>query len=203
MKGYYFITDASCSVAGILRDAEAAVRAGVPMVQYRNKDAATRLQYEEALHIKRLCTGQHIPLIINDRIDIALAVDADGVHLGQTDMPYPEARRLLGPHRLIGLTVHSLAEAEEAVRLGADYLGVSPIFATATKPDAGRPCGLKTLRAIRRACTVPLVAIGGIHPNNLDAVIAAGADMVCAISAVVTKPDVMHVIQAIQRRFTL
>lgn len=203
MRGYYFITNAGCSAAGILHDVEAAVRAGVPIVQYRNKDAATRLQYEEASHIKRLCADYGVPFIINDRLDIALAVDAEGVHLGQTDMPYPEARRLLGHKRLIGLTVHSLAEAEEAMRLGADYLGVSPIFATATKPDAGRPCGIETLQAIRRACTVPLVAIGGINPDNLDAVIAAGADMVCAISAVVTKPDVMHAIQAIQRRFTL
>jgi thiamine-phosphate pyrophosphorylase len=140
---------------------------------------------------------------VNDRIDIALAVGAGGVHIGGEDMPYREARRLLGKDRIIGVTVHNAEEAREAEAWGADYLGVSPVFATGTKADAGAPCGTGTLAAIRRSCRVPLVAIGGIDLSNADDVIAAGADMVCAISAVVTKPDVEAEIIKFQRKFGL
>jgi thiamine-phosphate pyrophosphorylase len=202
MRGYYFITDAALSAAGILSDMEKAVSSGVKIIQYRSKDAQTRDLYNEA-HLLKIMCGSATRLIINDRIDIALAVNADGVHLGQDDMPYHEARRLLGKDKLIGVTVHSVREAFDAEHIGADYLGVSPIFSTATKSDAGKPCGVETLRAIREACKIPLVAIGGIDLSNTGAVIEAGADMVCAISAVVTKPDVAAEIQKFQKEFGL
>ncbi len=203
MKGYYFITDGALSAAGIMSDVEKAVAAGVAVVQYRNKTADTRRLYDEARRIRQLCAGTGTRLVINDRIDIALAVDADGVHIGNEDMPYGEARRILGAGTIIGVTVHDLAEAVAAAGAGADYLGVSPIYATGTKTDAGAPCGVETLAAIRRACAVPLVAIGGIGIDNVEEVIRAGADMVCAISAVVVKPDVTGEIVRFQRKFGL
>jgi thiamine-phosphate pyrophosphorylase len=202
MRGYYFITDAAFSAAGILSDAEKAISSGVKIIQYRNKDAKTRDLYHEAHLLKMMC-GSTSRLIINDRIDIALAVDADGVHIGQDDMPYHEARRLLGKDKIIGMTIHTVREAVDAEHIGADYLGVSPIFSTATKSDAGMPCGVETLRAIREACKIPIVAIGGIDLSNTRAVIEAGADMVCAISAVVTKPEVAAEIQNFQKEFGL
>ncbi len=201
MKGYYFITDEALSAAGTISDVEKAVAAGVAVVQYRNKSADTRRMYEEARVIREICAAGRARLIINDRLDIALAVDADGVHIGNGDMPYDEARRLLGGGKIIGVTVHNIGEAAEAERRGADYLGVSPIFTTGTKADAGAPCGTDTLAAIRRACAIPLVAIGGIDLFNVDDVIKAGADMICAISAVVTKPDVGAEISRFQRKF--
>lgn len=202
MKGYYFITDSSFSVAGIMSDAEMAVAAGVKIIQYRNKTAETRTLYHEAMLMKKICAGNS-RFIINDRIDIALAVDADGVHIGQEDMPYHEARRLLGKDKIIGVTVHNTDEAVQAEQRGAAYLGVSPVFATATKPDAGKPCGIGTLEAIRHACRIPIVAIGGINPSNVGKVMAAGADMVSAISAVVTKQDVLGEIRKFQKEFGL
>lgn len=203
MKGYYFITDEALSAAGIMSDVEKAVAAGVAVVQYRNKTADTRRLYDEARRIRALCAGTGTRLVINDRIDIALAVDADGVHIGNEDMPYGEARRILGAGTIIGVTVHDVAEAVAAAGAGADYLGVSPIYATGTKADAGAPCGVETLAAIRRACAIPLVAIGGIGIDNVEEVIRAGADMVCAISAVVVKPDVTGEIVRFQRKFGL
>ncbi|MBN1498508.1 MAG: thiamine phosphate synthase [Spirochaetes bacterium] len=201
MKGYYFITDAGLSAAGVMSDVENAVASGVAVIQYRNKSAETRALYDEARRIAEICTGTGSLFVINDRVDIALAVGAGGVHIGTDDLPYREARRILGRDRIIGVTVHTVSEAREAESMGADYLGVSPVFATGTKADAGAPCGVAVLSEIRRACSVPLVAIGGIDLSNAGEVIAAGADMVCAISAVVTKPDVKAEILKFQRKF--
>jgi thiamine-phosphate pyrophosphorylase len=203
VKGYYFITDHDLSVAGLKSDAENAVAAGAKIIQYRNKKADTRTLYNEALLIKKICSGSRSFFIINDRIDIALAVDAHGVHIGQEDMPYQEARRLLGKDKIIGVTVHNMEEALLAEAWGANYLGVSPIFTTATKLDAGKPCGVEGLIAIRQACRLPIVAIGGIDLSNVGIVIKAGADMVCVISAVITKPDVAAEIQKFQKEFGL
>jgi thiamine-phosphate pyrophosphorylase len=203
VRGYYFITDQGLSAAGLLSDVGHAVAAGVQVIQYRNKESGTRTLYNEALLIKKICSGNGARFIINDRIDIALAADANGVHIGQEDLPYEEARRLLGKGKIIGVTVHTVQEALIAEEMGADYLGVSPIFATATKPDAGDPCGVEGIKEIKRACTLPVVAIGGIHLGNVGNVIKAGADMVCAISAVVTKPDVTAEIRKFQKEFGL
>ena len=203
MRGYYFITDSTCSAAGTKCDVQDALAAGVKIIQYRNKGGETRILYDEALFMRNLCLKNRARLIINDRIDIALAVDADGVHIGQDDMPYSEARRLLGKDRIIGVTVHTIEEALFAQDSGADYLGVSPVFATATKLDAGAPCGVEGLRAIRKCTGLPIAAIGGIDLTNAGLVIEAGADMVCAISAVVTKPDVAAQIRRFQKEFGL
>ena len=201
MRGYYFITDSGLSLAGNLSDVRSAVSAGVNIVQYREKSGDTGALYKEALRLAEICRGTTTKFIVNDRIDIALAVDADGVHLGQSDMPYDIARRILGPDKIIGITVHSVDEAVKAEREGADYLGVSPIFSTSTKKDAGIPAGLTLISEIRKKSSLPLIAIGGIDLSNAPDVIAAGADMVCAISAVITKPDVAAEIRRFQSLF--
>lgn len=199
MRGYYFITDAGLSRAGNAADVLAACAAGVKAVQYREKCADTRDIYEEARRLKALCRGALF--LINDRVDLALAVDGDGVHLGQQDLPYTIARKIMGPGKIIGITVSSLVEALDASRQGADYLGVSPIFPTATKADAGTPGGLDLIREIRKRVSLPLIAIGGITLANAPEVIQAGADGLCAISAVVTKPDVRAEIAKFQALF--
>jgi len=199
VRGYYFITDAALSRAGNVIDARHAVAAGVEVVQYRNKTGSTGQMYAEAMALREICTTAR--LLINDRLDIALAVDADGVHIGQDDMPYQAARQLLGPDKIIGLTVHNLEEAITAQNIGADYLGVSPIFATDTKSDSGKPCGVALVAEIKEVAKVPLVAIGGITLDNAPEVIAAGADAVCAISAVVTKDNVTAEIKKFQQLF--
>ncbi len=153
----------------------------------------------EARKLRELC--RHLRFLVNDRVDLALEVGADGVHLGQEDLPCPEARKMLGPEKIIGVTVSTVAEALTAQAEGADYLGVSPIFSTATKADAGVPTGVALLAEIRRQVSLPLVAIGGITLANAPAVIAAGADAVCAISAVVTKADARAEIEKFQTLF--
>jgi thiamine-phosphate pyrophosphorylase len=199
MLGYYFITDANLSRNGNVSDVKAAIAAGVKFIQYRNKKATSRLLYLEALKIRELC--KNTKLIINDRVDIALAVEADGVHLGSQDLPYQLARKFLGKRKIIGLTVHNLKEAKLAQKIGADYLGVSPIFSTVTKKDASFPCGIELLAKIRKQIHIPIVAIGGINLFNAKEVIEAGADSICAISAVLTKSNVTKEINKFQKLF--
>lgn len=200
MRGYYFITDSRLSRAGNVSDVKNALAAGVRMVQYRDKEAGTRQLYEEALRLKSVCKGAIF--LINDRLDIALGIGADGVHIGRDDLPYRLARRLLGKKKVIGVTVHSVKEAQEAQRLGADYIGVSPIFTTGTKRDAGKPAGIRLIKEIKRRVGLPVIAIGGINLSNAKEVVEAGADGLCAISAVVTKPDVKKEIKKFQALFT-
>jgi thiamine-phosphate pyrophosphorylase len=199
MRGYYFITNSELSLAGNANDVQQVVAAGVEVVQYRRKEGSTKALFAEASALRQL--SRNALFLINDRVDIALAVDADGVHLGQEDMPIGPARKLLGARKVIGLTVHSVEEAMEASALGADYLGVSPIFSTHTKTDAGPPAGIELIRQIKSAVNLPIVAIGGINLANATQVIAAGADCVCAISAVVTRSDFRAAIKEFQRLF--
>jgi thiamine-phosphate pyrophosphorylase len=199
IKGYYFITDSILSRNGNVSDVKAAVAAGVSVVQYRDKCADPGKLYEEALRLRQITKS--VVFLINDNVDIALSVDADGVHLGQKDLSYKEARRFLGKDKIIGLTVHNVKEALEAQAMGADYIGVSPIFATNTKNDAGKAVGVEMIRRIRESVKIPIVAIGGIDLSNAKEVVAAGASGLCAISAVVTKEDVKKEIQRFQRLF--
>jgi thiamine-phosphate pyrophosphorylase len=199
MKGYYFITDTGLSRQGNISDVKKALAAKVRIVQYRAKEVSTRMMLAEAAVLKKLC--QDAIFLVNDRVDVALAVDADGVHLGQEDLPFDAARELLGPDKIIGITVSTLEEALTAARQGANYLGVSPIFFTRTKSDAGLPAGLSLLRDIRNAVDLPLAAIGGINLTNAPEVITAGADMICAISEVVTHADVCDRVEKFQKLF--
>ena len=200
IKGYYFVTDAGISKKGNLNDVKDAVEAGVSVIQYRSKLGDTESMIKEALSIKKICEGKAL-FIINDIVGIALSVNADGVHVGQGDMPYETARKLLGKNKTIGVTVHNPGEAIVAEKKGADYLGVSPIFSTTTKDDAGEPCGTGLIREMKKNCRIPIVAIGGIDLSNAREVIIAGADAICAISAVVAKDDVRKEIGKFQRLF--
>jgi thiamine-phosphate pyrophosphorylase len=196
MKGYYFITDGSLSKMGNLHDVQQAVSAGVKIVQYRNKFGLTLELMEEAVKLREIC--KDILFIVNDRLDVALASGADGVHIGMEDEPYEAARKLFGKKGIIGMTVHNALEALEAESLGADYVGASPIFATGTKSDAGAPSGIKLITEIKKVLKIPVVAIGGITLENAPEVVKAGADALCAISAVVAREDVAGEIRKFQ-----
>jgi thiamine-phosphate pyrophosphorylase len=199
LRGYYFVTDAGLSRAGNARDVASAAAAGVTVIQYRAKEGATRALCDEARALRALA-GSAL-FLVNDRVDVAQAVEADGVHVGQDDMPCAMARSILGEDKIIGVTVHDVEEARRAEQDGADYVGVAPVFRTATKADAGAPGGLELVRAVRAAVGLPIVAIGGIDLANAPGVIAAGADAVCAISAVVKGADVAAEIRRFQALF--
>lgn len=169
---------------------QAAVAGGATMVQLREKELGGRRFLEEAQALRQLLQGQEIPLIINDRLDIALAGGADGVHLGQEDLPLREARALAGEEMLIGISVNNLSQALEAERGGADYLGVGPIFTTPTKADTAPAIGLDTVRAIRQRVRLPLIGIGGINAGNAAAVIGAGCDGIAVVSALVAAEEI-------------
>jgi thiamine-phosphate pyrophosphorylase len=190
MKGLYFVTDRGlCAEKPLAEVVLQAIRGGASCVQLREKNVSTRFFVEEALRIKALMAPFHVPLIINDRLDVALAVGAEGVHVGQEDMPYETARRLMGPKAIIGLSVETWQDVERAESLDCDYLGVSPVFATPTKTDAGEPWGLDGLAKIRAFSRHPLVGIGGLHAGNAEAVVLAGADGVAVVSAICASPD--------------
>jgi thiamine-phosphate pyrophosphorylase len=190
MKGLYLVTDrVLCGVRPLEEVVLQAVRGGAACVQLREKDVSTRLFIEEAVRIKALLAPFRVPLIINDRVDVALAAGADGVHVGQDDMPYAQARRLMGPKAMIGLSVETWEDVERARDLDADYLGVSPVFETPTKTDTKGSWGLDGLAKIRARLRHPLVGIGGLNRANAADAILAGADSVAVVSAICAAPD--------------
>lgn len=166
-----------------------AVKGGVSIVQLREKEASTREFVELATRLKNVLQPAGVPLIINDRIDVALAADADGVHIGQSDMPYGIARRLLGPDKIIGLSVENPEEVEEANALDVDYIAVSPVYGTPTKTDTAPPFGLEGLRRAVQIARHPVVAIGGMNERTAPDVFAAGADGIAVVSAICSAPD--------------
>lgn len=180
----YLVTDNSlCRGRPLTEVVAAAVRGGVRCVQLREKNLPTRDFLARAQALKSLLSPLGIPLVINDRLDIALACQADGVHLGQSDMPVDTARRLLPPHVFIGWSVETPDDVARTAHLPVDYLGVSPVFATPTKTDTQPPWGLDGLRRVRAQTSLPLVAIGGLHVGNAAAVAQAGADGLAVVSA--------------------
>jgi thiamine-phosphate pyrophosphorylase len=186
---YVVTTDLSHSAQTHIDIAGDAVAGGATVIQLREKRASTKDILLLAQRIRELTRKAGVCFIVNDRIDIGLATDADGVHIGQNDMPLREARRLLGGQRIIGVTATNMEEAIEAERNGADYLGVSPIFATPSKEDAGQPMGLEKLKEIRENVRIPIVAIGGITGENVARVISTGADGIAVISAIAAASD--------------
>lgn len=176
-----------------------ALRGGCTMVQLREKAAATRTFYALARQVKAVTDAWRVPLIINDRADVALAVGAAGLHIGQSDPPLRAARRLL-PNALIGVSVTTVEEALTAAGAGADYLGVGAMFPSATKPDAAA-VSLETPRRIRRATGLPLLAIGGVNAANAPLLRAMGADGVAAISAILAQPDIALAARRIREGF--
>lgn len=186
---FYLVTDSDLSKKGTLSDVEKAVDAGCKIVQYREKNKSTKEMVDEAFHIKNICADRAI-FLVNDRIDVALAVDADGVHIGQDDMPISVARELLGDSKIIGLSTHEIEQAIFAEKSGADYIGLGPIFNTSTKKDAGDGIGPHLIKEVKAAINIPVVAIGGINKDNCMPVIEGGVDSLVAISAVVCSDDV-------------
>jgi thiamine-phosphate pyrophosphorylase len=186
----YVITDRrAAGERSILDVVRAAIAGGATVVQLREKEATTRemVRLGEALH--EITRPAGVPLIVNDRLDVALAIDAEGVHVGQDDMPATITRQLVGPDRILGVSAATVEEARQAERDGADYLGVGDVYGTPSKPDAGLPIGVQGLAEVARAVSIPVVAIGGITLANAAAVIQAGAMGVSVISAIVGAAD--------------
>lgn len=186
----YLVTDRSMigqrNFLDCIRDA---IYGGVSVVQLREKDLSSRQFYELGLQVQAITQQYNVPLIINDRLDIALAIGACGVHLGQTDLPASIARRLLGPQKLLGVSVNNSQEAMQAEREGADYVGAGAVFPTSTKHNV-RPLGLDGLTTIKRAVHIPVLAIGGINQSNILDVKRADVDGVCVVSAILGIPDI-------------
>jgi thiamine-phosphate pyrophosphorylase len=190
MRGLYFVTDRElCGGKPLEEVVLQSVKGGAACVQIREKNLPTRAFIEEAVRIRKILAPFGVPLIINDRIDVALAVKAEGVHVGQDDMPYETARKLMGPNAIIGLSVETWEDVEQAEKLDVDYLGVSPVFETPTKTDTKGCWGLEGLSKIKEFSRHPLVAIGGLNPGNAKAVVLAGADSIAVVSAICAAPD--------------
>lgn len=187
----YLVTDRNLSLGRSLSQiCVAAIKGGVSVIQIREKSIDSRTFFQEAMAVRDLMRNSRIPLIINDRIDIALAVEADGVHLGQSDIPLREARDILGPDRIIGWSVESPEDIRSQEASIADYLAVGPIFFTSTKSDISQPWGIEGMRSARSITDKPLVAIGGLSESNIRDVVDAGADCVALVSAIVSAHDV-------------
>lgn len=195
----YLVTDDGCLQGRALIDCvREALEGGVTLVQYRAKTASSAEMYAEALQLKALCDSFNVPLIINDRLDIAMAVGAAGVHLGQDDLPCAAARKLLGEDYLIGVSAHNPAEAKAALQSGADYLGCGAVFGTATKADV-KKLGTDGLAAICKAKGLPVVGIGGVTADNYREVRATGADGAAIVSGILAQPDIRTTVEAIAK----
>ena len=183
----YLVTDRPLSLG---RDidwiVEEAVKGGATMVQLREKDCSTREFIELAAKLKETLKPLGVPLLINDHIDVALAIDADGVHIGQSDMPYETARKLLGPEKIIGLSVENMDDIRVANGLDVDYVGISPVYSTHTKTDTAAPFGLDGLREAVKLSIHPTVAIGGMNMKTAKDVMACGTDGIAVVSAIVS-----------------
>jgi thiamine-phosphate pyrophosphorylase len=186
MSPFYFITDPLFEnlQSSLFEVVEQAIAGGARFIQYRDKINTRRVLYEKAKRLREMTRKSGATLIINDHVDLALAVGADGVHLGQDDLPILAARNLLGKTAVIGISTHTLEEATLAQEEGADYIGFGPIFATKTKSNPKAPVGISAILAVKRKTHIPLFAIGGIERQHLSDIFSAGADGVVAISAV-------------------
>lgn len=186
----YGVTDrAWTGCQSLYEQAEAALRGGATCIQLREKGLEKQAFLEEAIALKELCKRYNTPLIINDNVEIALECQADGIHVGQDDLSPSQVRKLVGNQMIIGVSAHSVAEALEAEKSGADYLGVGAMFTTSTKTDA-RPLPFQTLQAICQAVSIPVVAIGGINKANILELSGSGADGVALVSAIFGAKDI-------------
>ena len=181
----YLVTDRDLSLGRSLEEVVSeAVAGGVTIVQLREKNASTGEFVELAFRLKEILKQYNVPLIINDRVDVALAVDAEGLHIGQSDMPYEIARKLLGPDKIIGLSVENMDDLLEVNKLDVDYVGISPVYGTPTKTDTAEPFGLEGLRRAVQLSVHPTVAIGGMNASTIADVMEAGTDGVAVVSAI-------------------
>ncbi len=202
LKGLYVITDEElCPGRTHAEIARAAIAGGARIIQMRDKNASDRDFYETAAAIRLVTAEAGALFFVNDRVHIAAAVQADGVNVGQTDIPVSAARSILGPKAIIGLSCDSPEQAFEAEKLGADYVGFGPVFATNTKTDAGPVSGIETLLDVCAKVRLPVVAIGGIGASNIEQVAAAGAASAAVVSAVVCADDMAEATKELVRRF--
>ena len=186
----YLVTDRDLmSTKTVEESVEQAIAGGCTVVQLREKLASSRLFYETALRVKEITARHGVPLIINDRVDLALAVDAEGVHVGQDDLPADIVRRILGPDKIVGVSAGTLEEALRAEEMGADYIGVGAMYATGTKQDADITT-MEELSRIRAAVHLPIVVIGGINRETVPQFAGSGIDGIAVVSAIVSKPDI-------------
>jgi len=186
----YLVTDRPLSRGRPIEEiVSSAIAGGVTTVQLREKDTSTGEFLDLALRVRTITRESGVTFIVNDRIDIALASDADGIHVGQDDMPADVARRLIGPDRILGVTAADAEEARTAIAAGADYIGCNAVFATPTKTDTGTPLGIAGLEELVRSIDVPVVAIGGINTTNAAEVLATGAAGIAVVSAIVSADD--------------
>ncbi len=174
------------------------IAAGITVIQYREKEKSGTMMVEECLKLRELTRSAGVTFIVNDRPDLALLVDADGVHLGQEDLPPEMVRKLVGEKMIIGLSTHSPAQAQAAERLGIDYIGVGPIFATKTKKDVCDPVGLSYLDYIVKNINLPFVAIGGIKEHNIASVYQRGARCIALVTEITGAPDIDVKVRAIR-----
>lgn len=186
----YLVTDRSIlGDRDLFKAVEDALKGGTTMVQLREKDISSLDFYNLAVKLKELVHHYNVPLIINDRLDIALATDADGLHIGQSDLPIEVARRLL-PGKILGYSVANVEEALHGQKNGADYLGAGAVYATGSKADAGSPIGVEMVKKIKQSVSLPIVGIGGIGLSNLEELKATGIEGVSIISAILGSPDI-------------
>ncbi len=174
------------------------IKAGIRIIQYREKDKKGLHRYRECLEIRKITAAAGAVFIVNDDVALALAVGADGVHIGQDDLPIGEVRRLTGRDMIIGLSTHSPAQAREAHALGADYIGVGPLFQTFTKKDVCAPVGLEYLDYAVKNCPLPFVAIGGVKEHNIGEVARKGARLICAVTEILGAEDIGEIIRRLQ-----
>ena len=184
----YLVTDKSDNVEKFLKTIEEAIKGGVSLVQIREKTAETVDFYNLALKVKKITAKYNVPLIINDRVDVALAIDADGVHVGQSDMPCDVTRKLIGPDKIVGVSAATISEAKKAEKDGADYIGTGAIFPTATKDDAPK-ITKKDLKEIADSINIPVVAIGGITADNAYELLDTGIKGLSVVSAIMSSDN--------------
>ena len=198
----YLVTDRSVMSAKSLEQAvEQAIQGGCTVVQLREKHASSREFFETAQRVKQITDSYHIPLIINDRTDICLAVNAAGIHVGQQDLPAKVVRSIVGPDKIIGVSAATLYEAMQAEQDGADYLGVGAMFATSTKTNT-RPVTVEQLAQIKQSVQIPVVAIGGIQSSNAATLTKTGIDGIAVVSAILAQENITHAAEQLKTCFT-
>lgn len=180
---------------------EQMIKSGLKIIQYREKRPSKSYNtiLEECRQIRALTRAAGVSFIVNDYVDVAMLVDADGVHVGQDDLPVAEVKKLLGRDKIIGLSTHSPQQAKDAVRAGADYIGVGPIFATKTKDDVCDPVGFSYLDWVIENISLPFVAIGGIKLHNVDQIVRRGAETICLVTEIVGAPDIVARVHELNR----
>ena len=204
-KNYRFTTDLYCITAeehsvgrSNIEVVTEMIAAGIKIIQYREKDKKMKAKYEECQVIRKMTAAAGVTFIVNDDIDLAILVKADGVHIGQDDLPIEKVRELVGEEMIIGLSTHSPAQAQDAVARGADYIGVGPIFKTATKKDVCEPVGFEYLEYVIQHIRIPFVAIGGIKVNNIEQVAKCGAECIAVVTDITTAPNIVEKINQLR-----